>query len=691
MYRNNIFNSKYKCTEVLGVIDDTYDMSDDDNLDSALEFNYSQNMNEDIYDTNILEENDLQEDDNDSNWTSEEDYNTSILSRNFEPNAEELLFKYGISKSPTPSSNNNDEDRNEDENEDEDVNEDGNEDEDRTGNEDGDTEEKSELKSKIKEFLNNIEPNLNNNEFDNYDNDFENDSLSTNDEKEFDVESEEDDNEKNYEPSNVDQLDLDTLFAEDIIKYTDELKFKDILNDDNYLINNYVVLCNISKNNEIGNENICKMFIKKSPLLEPTKVAKGIYCLAQQLQLPDIISLNTSFKLNNINNSSHVEAIFLYLGNKLVEDGKTIAFPYYYGCINSIDPNFHSLINDEYEDLENELWFQERISNDLSLVIVDDNGKIVNGEKNQSNKKNSNSNNDTINKLAQELNITIKSEISKSANAANSSGETNLISDNENDIIDLDTIDVDTNSFSHLRKHNKEDLNYFLKIPNMPVNLVFMEYMEETLDDLLSNGYVLNELEWQSLIFQVAFGLAVANKQFSFVHNDLHSSNIMVQKTKQPFMYFQIGKIFYRIPTFGRIYKIIDFARATFKLNGKWIFSDVFQDGNDASDQYDFVPTDGIIPDKHFEPNPSFDLVRFAISVMENLENVPKIKEFFNYICSDDSGNCNYINDDSFQLYIHISHNCHNAVPIKIILSKFFNKFIFDKHELKEKMHIFKY
>ena len=50
------------------------------------------------------------------------------------------------------------------------------------------------------------------------------------------------------------------------------------------------------------------------------------------------------------NNAAHVEAIFLYLGNKLVEEGKTIAFPYYYGCVNAIDPHFHALINDEYDD-----------------------------------------------------------------------------------------------------------------------------------------------------------------------------------------------------------------------------------------------------------------------------------------------------------------------------------------------------
>ena len=44
MYRNNIFNSKYKCTEILGVVDDDYEVSniDEDSLTSASKYNYKQ-------------------------------------------------------------------------------------------------------------------------------------------------------------------------------------------------------------------------------------------------------------------------------------------------------------------------------------------------------------------------------------------------------------------------------------------------------------------------------------------------------------------------------------------------------------------------------------------------------------------------------------------------------------------------
>jgi hypothetical protein len=244
--------------------------------------------------------------------------------------------------------------------------------------------------------------------------------------------------------------------------------------------------------------------------------------------------------------------------------------------------------------------------------------------------------------------------------------------------VEIEDIEVtEHQSLSHLKKIMKSDMNYFLKVPNMPINLLFMEYMEETLDNLMDNGYELNEIEWQALIFQVAFGLAVANKQFSFVHNDLHCSNIMIQKTKEPYIYYKIKNRLYQIPTFGRIYKIIDFARATFQLDTNWIFSDVFNDGNDAADQYPYIPDSAAYVAAHdLVPNPSFDLVRFAVSAKSRLQHVPMISTFFNHISRDRYGSIDFMEFTSFDLYIHIANNCTNARPIKVLQNRFFDRFI---------------
>ena len=50
----------------------------------------------------------------------------------------------------------------------------------------------------------------------------------------------------------------------------------------------------------------------------------------------------------------------------------------------------------------------------------------------------------------------------------------------------------------------------------------------------------MSENEWFSVFFQTAFGLAIAQKYFNFVHNDLHSSNVMFKKTLLKYLYFQL-------------------------------------------------------------------------------------------------------------------------------------------------------
>ena len=45
---------------------------------------------------------------------------------------------------------------------------------------------------------------------------------------------------------------------------------------------------------------------------------------------------------------------------------------------------------------------------------------------------------------------------------------------------------------------------------------------------------------------------------------------------------------YYKVPTYGRIYKIIDFGRAIYKFNGKQIISDCFYNKGEADGQYNF-------------------------------------------------------------------------------------------------------
>ena len=217
-----------------------------------------------------------------------------------------------------------------------------------------------------------------------------------------------------------------------------------------------------------------------------------------------------------------------------------------------------------------------------------------------------------------------------------------------------------------------------------------MEKLDQTLDDLLDDGYNMSENEWFSVWFQVAFGLAIAQKYFSFVHNDLHSSNVMFKETTMKYLFFQIGNNIYRIPTHGKITKIIDFARGTFKLGDRWIFSDQFKDDGDAWGQYDY-PSDGTLKNCEHKPNPSFDLVRLGTTVIQRLESIPTVRHFVEDITKDDYENALCYDEDTFQLYIDIAHNCHNAVPIEVLNRPEFERFKIAKDKVPKGVYVFGY
>ena len=602
--------------------------------------------------------------------------------------------------------------------------------------------------------------------------------------------------------------------------------------------NTYMATAIIERVNKATGEKTCNeetIHIKKTALLEPLKIMKDEYVIPARIQnknIDDEALKNTMNKLNSYNNSGHVESLFLYLGNKLVESGKCPSFPYYYGCINGDDPNYHHNITDEYESVARTKWFKDRVENDFDLLIIENdeveeyensmlekqdlkNPARKHSSKSKSDSENDNSNedeeddtdNDDIEKTLEnsdsennnlvdtneklkidneiaelltdnndidldnilndlentddnkgardsflekpyqnngfkggsaplaealassncdfiknmddedlELDITEEptpdnNNNNNSTNIDNQTGGdieestiNNTTTDNattditDNNITDLVEVDDFIEELSDVDKDNMSfgdfDDNggnlYFIKCEKMPVSLSLMEKLDSTLDDLLDEDYNMSETEWFSMFFQVSFGLAVAQKYFNFVHNDLHSSNIMFKKTNAKYLYFQIGNTHYRIPTFGKITKIIDFARGTFKLGDRWIFSDQFKDDGDACGQYDY-PVDGSLKNCENKPNPSFDLVRLGTTVIQHLDNLDKVRTFVEEITLDEYGNSLCYDEDAFQLYIDIAHNCHNAVPLEVMAKPIFNKFKIQKNKIPKGQTVFKY
>jgi hypothetical protein len=215
-------------------------------------------------------------------------------------------------------------------------------------------------------------------------------------------------------------------------------------------------------------------------------------------------------------------------------------------------------------------------------------------------------------------------------------------------------------------------------IPKFPVQVIAMEYCENTFDDLILTQDLTTE-EWLSAFMQIIMTLIAYQKAFNFTHNDLHTNNVMYNHTDKKYLYYCYKKKHYKVPTFGRIFKIIDFGRSIFKFDGKTFCSDSFQNGGDAATQYNTEP---YFNEKkpRLEPNPSFDLCRLACSIFdyiiddfEEMKDLSKITDPIKRLvfewCLDDKGiNMLYKNNGlerypEFKLYKMIARCVHNHTP----------------------------
>ena len=70
-----------------------------------------------------------------------------------------------------------------------------------------------------------------------------------------------------------------------------------------------------------------------------------------------------------------------------------------------------------------------------------------------------------------------------------------------------------------------------------------------------------------SIVLQVLLAIGMANEKISFVHNDLHTKNVIVEKTDLPRIEYHYNGKNYSIPTYGCIGRIFDFQFSTVVVN----------------------------------------------------------------------------------------------------------------------------
>jgi hypothetical protein len=469
-----------------------------------------------------------------------------------------------------------------------------------------------------------------------------------------------------------------------------------------------------------------EIFFKMAPLLDPIKYLIGKYDVNEPmfLNLPDIESCekDTNSKMMDYNNSAYVDGLFVFLSSNLIYSNNFINGVDYYGSFLSIKNDYNLNIYDDLEYLVGSDYFNKNKNVLFSVenydhIFKDDTIcdklkpiKICHNLSSKSNLSAKSFDNEMFEDIFEETNNTINLNDLKDMDAdleditnsnmlvsstktatikssSSCSSRTSYTSENDGEF-DISDSKSDNNLQNNLEEEkedsdeedsddddDEEKIN--ATIPKFPVQVICMENCERTFDDLIMDNELSKE-EWLSAFMQIIMILITYQKVFAFTHNDLHTNNVMYIETERKFIYYCYKKKYYKVPTFGRIFKIIDFGRSIYKFNGKTFCSDSFKTGGDAATQYNTEPYFNENKPR-LEPNYSFDLCRLACSIFDyivedlneikDLSKCDTIKRIVVEWCLDDKGiNLLYKNNGidrypDFKLYKMIARCVHNHTP----------------------------
>jgi hypothetical protein len=453
------------------------------------------------------------------------------------------------------------------------------------------------------------------------------------------------------------------------------------LNDKWNSVNLYhTKLSNLSQVNGNVYNNNTPLFFKFSPLLEPHRYLAGDYDNYKH-DLPKYKSTTSIPKLSDPLNASYMDAFFYYLSNLTYKEG-FLNGNQFFGSFIGKHQNFQFDLQDDISMLEESEFFEQNLN--IKFTV------------NRTIHFRSKSRRQPIITLYdsppdKELvfdDLVLDNVAPKYSNMSDSSNDLESF---EFDISDLEIIkkpklivelpqvkinDVPVCKDVPVKEDESDeescwtdDDDIFASIKSYPVQVIALEKYTETLDYLLEMDSTFGPSQIQSALMQVIMTLLLYQHAFQFTHNDLHSNNIMYMTTTMEFIYYKWNDKIYKVPTFGKLFKIIDYGRAIFTHEDIMYMSDNYKVDGDAYTLYNCEP----YYDPSYErvlPNFSFDLCRLGTSMLESIPN--KKHAVYTVIrdwCNDDnaesvvftkSGEERYY---EFELYRQIARTVHHHTP----------------------------
>ena len=373
------------------------------------------------------------------------------------------------------------------------------------------------------------------------------------------------------------------------------------------------------------------IFIKRIHLVDPLAAMEGEYVLPGDgaLAAPSDLWKNTLMKINNPLNEAYVDCLFALYASKFVESRISPHWCRCYGTFSARVDTYVYNISEEYDSLRKKSWWNVHQRLGLFKYQMGDEGKKpLDALFTQPG---------TALSLDDFVSVDADTGILSAINDITVSEEEPVVSSEEpvkltNPKLRLKRLSgSESDSGSGSGSYESDEVEEFVEFHNFPVQVSLLEKADGTMDTLLDDEDAddasmleTKDVRWAAWLFQVIAGLVVSQHYFGFVHNDLHTNNIMWNGTGVTDIYYRVVKgketWYMKIPTYGRLMKIIDFGRASFTVPGAGFFiSDAFFPGNDAATQYNCDPFFDSAEGKKVEPNTSFDLCRLAVSLLESL------------------------------------------------------------------------
>jgi len=462
--------------------------------------------------------------------------------------------------------------------------------------------------------------------------------------------------------------------------------------------------------------------IKFSPLLDPVRYMIGKYDINDKriLTMPTLSSTETDVfpKFLSYNNTSYIDCFFSYLTSSLLHQRGFLHGVDFYGSYLGVQNKFRMCLTDDLDYVREYDFFNENVG---KLFHIDDSNsgyrseddefsKIARSHKNKQ-KLDLNTSNKSFVLDSEELEeleeldgTTQKEELEEpvyqkthgsnnSSDKSSNNSEVNYSSNEEEEESEEDEDQQDESEESEESEEwesdsslDEEEEEIYGYIDNFPVQMICLEKCVGTLDELFVK-HLIDEKTGASALFQVIVSIYVYQRMFKFTHNDLHTNNIMWINTELEYLTYKILGKTYRVPTYGKIFKLIDFGRAIYKFQDKQFCSDSFSNGGDAATQYNCEPFFNSKKPR-LEPNYSFDLSRLGTSIFDFLmdENTPvsKMDELQKTIrrwCLDDNGkNVLYKKTGEerypgFKLYKMIARTVHKHTPENQFEFPYFSQF----------------